>query len=56
VSGVRVGKCFRFEIDAADEGAARSEVEDMCARFLTNPVIEGAVIGVETVETVETVT
>ena len=24
VSNVRVGKCIRFEIDAADEGSARS--------------------------------
>ena len=47
VSGVRVGRCFRFEIEAADEASALAEVEDMCARFLTNPVIEGAVVGVE---------
>ena len=44
VSGVRVGKAMRFEIEAADEGTARGEVEDMCARFLTNPVIENATI------------
>ena len=44
VSGVRVGKSIRFEIDAADETAARAEVEDVCRRFLTNPVIEDAVI------------
>lgn len=42
VSGVRVGKTIRFRIDAADEIAARAEVDDMCARFLTNPVIEEA--------------
>ena len=42
VQGVRVGKAIRFQVDAADETAARSEVEDMCARFLTNPVIEDA--------------
>ncbi|HUR77912.1 MAG TPA: phosphoribosylformylglycinamidine synthase subunit PurS [Acidimicrobiales bacterium] len=40
VSGVRVGKCIRFTIDAADETAARTEVDDLCARFLANPVIE----------------
>jgi len=44
VSGVRVGKSIRFELDAADEAAARAEAEDMCRRFLTNPVIEDAVI------------
>jgi phosphoribosylformylglycinamidine synthase len=47
VSGVKVGKCFRFEVDAADAAAARAEVEDMCKRFLTNPVLESAVIAVE---------
>ena len=40
VQGVRVGKSIRFGLDAADEASARAEVEDMCARFLTNPVIE----------------
>ncbi|HEX7134327.1 MAG TPA: phosphoribosylformylglycinamidine synthase subunit PurS [Iamia sp.] len=44
VAGVRVGKAIRFRVDAADEGAARSEVEDMCARFLTNPVIEDSTV------------
>ena len=42
VKDVRVGKSIRFEIEAADETAARAEVDDMCARFLTNPVIEAA--------------
>ena len=42
VRGVRVGKSIRFEIEAADEASARAEVDDMCARFLTNPVIEDA--------------
>jgi phosphoribosylformylglycinamidine synthase PurS subunit len=44
VSGVHVGKVIRFGLDATDEQAARAEVEDMCTRFLTNPVIEDAVI------------
>jgi phosphoribosylformylglycinamidine synthase len=44
VHDVRVGKCIRFELDAADEAAARVEVADMCDRFLTNPVIEDASI------------
>lgn len=47
VSGVRVGKSIRFEIDAADEAAARSEAEDLCRRFLTNPVIEDAIVELE---------
>jgi phosphoribosylformylglycinamidine synthase PurS subunit len=46
VHGVRVGKCFRFELDADDEAAAQREVEDMCQRFLINPVIEEATVTV----------
>jgi phosphoribosylformylglycinamidine synthase len=44
VHGVRVGKSMRFDVEAADEAAARALVEDMCARFLTNPVIEDATV------------
>jgi len=40
VEGVRVGKAIRFSIEAGDEATARSQVEDLCHRFLTNPVIE----------------
>lgn len=44
VQGVGVGKSIRFSVDAADEAAARSLVDDMCDRFLTNPVIEDATV------------
>ena len=44
VHGVRVGKAIRFTIEAEDEGAARGAVEELCKRFLTNPVIEDAVV------------
>ena len=47
VSGVRVGKSIRFSIDADDEAAARSTVEELCATFLTNPVIEDSSITIE---------
>ena len=47
VSEVRVGKCIRFVIDSDDEASARAEVDDICHRFLTNPVIEDAVVTVE---------
>ncbi len=47
VTGVRVGKAFRFTLEAADEAGAVAEVEDMCRRFLTNPVIEDATVTVE---------
>ena len=40
VEGVRVGKAIRFTVEADDEPAARAEVEELCRRFLTNPVIE----------------
>ena len=46
VSGVRMGKSIRFSIDAADEAAARAEVDQLCATFLTNPVIEDSVVTV----------
>lgn len=51
VDGVRVGKAIRFTIDAADETAARTEVEDLCARFLTNPVIEDASVSIAAADT-----
>ena len=47
VVGVRVGKAIRFDIEAADEGAARAEVDDLCARFLTNPVIEDSTVSIQ---------
>jgi phosphoribosylformylglycinamidine synthase PurS subunit len=42
VAGVRVGKAIRLTVEAADEAAARARVEELCRRFLTNPVIEDA--------------
>lgn len=44
VSGVRVGKLIRFSVDAPDEHDARGRVEEMCKRFLANPVIEDTAI------------
>lgn len=49
VAGVRVGKAFRFTVEAADEAMARSRVDDLCRRLLTNPVIEDASVVVEAV-------
>jgi phosphoribosylformylglycinamidine synthase subunit PurS len=40
VSDVRVGKHIELVIEADDEAAARSQVEEMARRFLSNPVIE----------------
>jgi len=42
VREVGVGKSIRFTLDAASEDDARAQVQDMCDRFLTNPVIEDA--------------
>jgi phosphoribosylformylglycinamidine synthase len=46
VEAVRVGKAIRFALEAPDEATARATVEDMCSRFLINPVIEEAVVNV----------
>ena len=50
ISGVRVGKSIRFTIDAADEASARAELEDLCHRFLSNPVIEDTTIELHAIE------
>ncbi|HMK10168.1 MAG TPA: phosphoribosylformylglycinamidine synthase subunit PurS [Acidimicrobiales bacterium] len=49
VCDVTVGKAIRFDLDAPDEQAARNEVDDLCTRFLTNPVIEDAFVSLEPV-------
>jgi phosphoribosylformylglycinamidine synthase PurS subunit len=46
IEGVRVGKSFRFTVEAADEADARRKVDEVCERFLTNPVIEDSVVTV----------
>jgi phosphoribosylformylglycinamidine synthase PurS subunit len=46
IDGVRVGKAIRLTVEAADEASARSEVEELCRRFLANPVIEDVEISV----------
>ena len=46
VEGIRVGKAIRFDVDAADEAAARAEIDELCRRLLANPVIEEADISI----------
>jgi len=46
VQGVRVGKSIRFEVEADDVDGARAEIDDLCRRFLTNPVIEDASVSI----------
>jgi phosphoribosylformylglycinamidine synthase PurS subunit len=52
VSRVRVGKSLRLEIEAADEAAARAQVDEMCRKLLANPVIEDYTIEIMAVESV----
>lgn len=40
VQGLRVGKVLDLELDGVSGDSARHRVEEMCARLLTNPVIE----------------
>lgn len=40
ISSVRVGKSISLQIDATDEDDARRRVSEVCARLLSNPVIE----------------
>ncbi|MDP7067096.1 MAG: phosphoribosylformylglycinamidine synthase subunit PurS [Acidimicrobiales bacterium] len=43
---VRVGKVIHLQVDADSAADAKSLVEDMCNRFLSNPVIEDALVEV----------
>lgn len=47
VEDVRVGKAIRFTVEAEDEAQARARVEELCDRFLANPVIEDSFITLE---------
>ena len=40
VAHVRAGRSFSFEVDAPDEGAARTKATELADRLLANPVIE----------------
>jgi phosphoribosylformylglycinamidine synthase len=44
IEGVRVGKAVRFNVEAESSFAALTEVQELCERFLANPVIEDAEI------------
>ena len=46
---LRVGKVVDVEVDAPNESAARSRVDEMCKKLLANPVLEDY-----TIESVET--
>jgi phosphoribosylformylglycinamidine synthase len=40
VEQTRVGKYIEVRLSAADEASARQQVDEMCRRLLSNPVIE----------------
>jgi phosphoribosylformylglycinamidine synthase len=44
VSGVSIGKTVDLTIEADDEAAARTQVDEMCRKLLANPVIEAYTI------------
>lgn len=50
ISGVRVGKAFRFQVEADDEATAQAHVDEVTQRFLINPVIEDADVTVAVAE------
>lgn len=50
ISGVRVGKAFRFALEAVDEASALAHADEVTRRFLINPVIEDADISIAAVE------
>ena len=43
---VRVGKVIRLQVEADSPAAAKTIAQDMCDRFLSNPVIEDASVEV----------
>ena len=46
VTGMRAGKSFRFDIEAADEATALAQGRLVADRFLANPVIEESTVTV----------
>jgi phosphoribosylformylglycinamidine synthase subunit PurS len=47
VRDVTVGKAIRCTIEAEDADAARRQIDALCERFLTNPVIEMASVTID---------
>jgi phosphoribosylformylglycinamidine synthase len=50
ISGMRVGKAFRFTLEAPDEATAQAHADEVTRRFLINPVIEDADVAVTVAE------
>ena len=49
VAHVRAGRSFSFELDVADETAARSTASELADRLLANPVIEQSRLELEAI-------
>ncbi|MCA1834209.1 MAG: phosphoribosylformylglycinamidine synthase subunit PurS [Actinomycetota bacterium] len=47
VEGVRIGKHIEMVVEGDSIESVRAEVEEMTQRFLSNPVIEDAVVTIE---------
>ena len=47
ISGVSVGKAFRFTVDAEDEADATTRAGELAHRLLGNPVIEDSSVHVQ---------
>tara|TARA_S200000501_G_scaffold361938_1_gene390823 strand:- start:30754 stop:31008 length:255 start_codon:yes stop_codon:yes gene_type:complete len=50
IENVRVGKNIRFIITADSEVEAQETIQELCDKFLTNPVIETANIHIQGAE------
>ena len=50
VTGMRAGKSFRFDLDAADDADALAQATVVADRLLANPVIEESVVTVRQAE------
>jgi len=46
VSGVSVGKAFRFRVEATSDAEAIEHADDLAGRLLANPVIEVATVSI----------
>lgn len=40
IDNVRIGKHITLEVDAADEAAARTQVDEACKKLLVNQIME----------------
>lgn len=40
IENVRIGKHIEVEIEAENEAAAQIEIEELCKKLLSNPIIE----------------